>query len=77
MVEIRYALLDSRRYPAMYLPYQRRRRRVPSLCISSAYPDDFVAEIMRLIRSRATRLVWAECRGRGPRSTVCSISGVR
>lgn len=22
MVEIRYALLDSRRYPAMYLPYQ-------------------------------------------------------
>lgn len=40
-MEIRYALLDSRRYPAMYLPYQlflsshrRRRRALP--CISFA-----------------------------------------
>lgn len=73
-VEIRYALLDSRRYPAMYLPYQlflssrrhrRRRRALP--CISFAFPDDFVAKIMRLIRSR--RAVRAECCGRA-RSTV-------
>lgn len=69
-VEIRYALLDSRRYPAMYLPYQlflssHRRRALP--CISSTFPDDFVAEIMRLIRSR--RAVRAECCGRA-RSTV-------
>lgn len=69
-VEIRYALLDSRRYPAMYLPYQlflssHRRRALP--CISSTFPDDFVVEIMRLIRSR--RAVRVECYGRA-RSTV-------
>lgn len=71
-VEIRYALLDSRRYPAMYLPYQlflssHRRRRRAFPCISFAFPDDFVAKIMRLIRSR--RAVRAECCGRA-RSTV-------
>jgi len=71
-VEIRYALLDSRRYPAMYLSYQlflsshrRRRRALP--CISFAFPNDFVAKIMRLIRSR--RAVRTECCGRA-RSTV-------
>lgn len=63
MVEIRYALLDSRRYPAMYLPYQLSLS--PSLSLPliplrflvspAALPYDFVAEIMRLIRSRRAR----------------------
>lgn len=59
MLEIRYALLNSRRYPAMYLPYQRcrRRRRRFLVYLSSAYPDNFVAEIMRLIRESRERVV--------------------
>lgn len=70
-MEIRYALLDSRRYPAMYLPHRlflssppsrRRRRRRALPCISFAFPDDdFVAEIMRLIRRQ--RAVRTECYG--------------
>jgi len=62
-MEVRYALLDSRRYPAMYLSYQ-----LPlSLSLSLAlFPSNYRAvaarvsslrvsvavEIMRLIRSR-------------------------